>query len=94
MRSVAVRSVRVRSVGEGFGVRVRARLCTRVSHLIGEHGQVGEHVMLDLVVEPAVQEVIGVRACFRVPGLGFGVWELGFTVSGFGLRVFRFQVQV
>jgi hypothetical protein len=36
---------------------------THTWHLIGEHGQVGEHVMFDLVVEPPVQEVIGPSLC-------------------------------
>ena len=36
--------------------------CVVGSCLVGEHGHVSEHVVLDLVVKPPVQEVIDVAA--------------------------------
>ncbi len=36
--------------------------CVVGSCLVGEHGEVSEHVVLDLVVEPPVQEVVDVAA--------------------------------
>ncbi len=36
--------------------------CVVGSCLVGEHGKVSEHVVLDLVVEPPVQEVVDVAA--------------------------------